>query len=144
MPLPFAYTIDQSAPTRQSFARQSFAPTEVDIMRAKTPAQVDELFGKYVTLRVRLNRSRSHGLLIQKPLEARANHGDMGGMDADDPNGLKLGTKVAITSDDYGFDPVVGKVVSTSVYEVAIEREEPSLGKIVNHFPKVGFRITLT
>lgn len=61
--------------------------------------------------------------------------------DADDPNGLKLGTKVAITPDDYGFDPVVGKVVSSSVYEIAIEREEPSLGKVVNHFPKVGFRI---
>jgi hypothetical protein len=62
--------------------------------------------------------------------------------DVDDPNGLKLGIKVAITPDDYGFDPVVGKVVATSVYEIAIEREEPSLGKIVNHFPKVGFRIT--
>ena len=33
---------------------------------------------------------------------------------------------------------MVGKVVSTSVYEIAIEREEPNLGKIVNHFPKVG------
>jgi len=39
---------------------------------------------------------------------------------------------------------VVGKVVSTSVYEIAIEREEPSLGKLVNHFPKVGFRISAT
>ena len=29
--------------------------------------------------------------------------------DADDPNGLKLGTKVAITPDDYGFDPVVAR-----------------------------------
>ena len=62
--------------------------------------------------------------------------------DRDDPNGLKVGAKVAVTPDDYGLDPVVGKVVSTSVYEVAIEREEPSLGKIVNHFPKIGFRIS--
>jgi glutathione S-transferase len=65
-----------------------------------------------------------------------------GDEDHDDPNGLKLGTKVAITPDDYGFDPVVGKVVSSSTYEIAIERDEASLGKIVNHFPKVGFRIS--
>ncbi len=29
----------------------------------------------------------------------------------------------------------------TSTYEIAIEREEPGLGKLVNHFPKVGFSI---
>jgi glutathione S-transferase len=93
-------------------------------------------------------------------------HGDMKGMDpdealkvarestpaaggheetheqTDDANGVKLGAKVAVTPDDYGFDPVVGKVVATTTYEIAIEREEPSLGKIVNHFPKVGFRIS--
>ena len=64
-----------------------------------------------------------------------------GHVDAGDLNGLKLGAKVGVMPDDYGFDPVVGKVVSSSVYEIAIEREEPTLGKIVNHFPKVGFRI---
>src|SRR5690348_2084463 len=62
--------------------------------------------------------------------------------DPDDPNGLRLGTRVAVTPDDYGFDPVVGKVVASTLYEVAIEREEPSLGRIVNHFPKIGFRIS--
>ena len=61
--------------------------------------------------------------------------------DRDDPNGLKIGAKVAVTPDDYGFDPVVGKVVVSSIYEIAIERDDPSLGKIVNHFPKVGFHI---
>jgi hypothetical protein len=49
--------------------------------------------------------------------------------------------QIAVTPHDYGFDQVVGKVGSTSTYEVAIEREEPSLGKIVNHLQKVGFRI---
>jgi glutathione S-transferase len=88
-------------------------------------------------------------------------HGDMKGMDPDealkiarestpsthqyedesDPNGLHLGAKVAVTPDDYGFDPVVGKVVVSSIYEIAIERDDPSLGKIVNHFPKVGFHL---
>jgi hypothetical protein len=61
--------------------------------------------------------------------------------DTNDPNGLKPGMKVSVTPDDYGLDPVTGTVVASSVYEVAIEREEPALGKIVNHFPKVGFSI---
>jgi glutathione S-transferase len=61
--------------------------------------------------------------------------------DPTDPNGLKPGIKVSVTPDDYGFDAVTGTVVALSTFEIAIEREEPSLGKIVNHFPKVGFAI---
>jgi hypothetical protein len=69
-------------------------------------------------------------------------HGDMKGMDPDEAlkiarestpaagrheetdnaNGLKLGAKVAVTPDDYGFDPVVGKVVVTTTYDIAVER----------------------
>jgi hypothetical protein len=46
--------------------------------------------------------------------------------------------RTAITPDDHGFDRVVGKMVSSSIYEIAIERDDPSLGKMVNHFLKVG------
>jgi glutathione S-transferase len=62
-------------------------------------------------------------------------------VDSSDPNGLKVGTRVSVTPDDYGFDPVTGTIVATSTYAIAIEREEPSLGKLVNHFPKVGFGV---
>ena len=61
--------------------------------------------------------------------------------DPGDPNGLKPGMKVSVTPDDYGFDPVSGTVVASSTWEIAIEREEPGLGKLVNHFPKVGFGV---
>ena len=61
--------------------------------------------------------------------------------DGGDPNGLKPGARVSVTPEDYGFDPVTGIVVASSTYEIAIEREDPQLGKIVNHFPKLGFRI---
>ena len=62
-------------------------------------------------------------------------------VDANDPNGLKAGARVSVTPDDYGFDPVTGKVVVSTIHEIAIEREDSQLGKIVNHFPKIGFRI---
>ncbi|MGD0120197.1 MAG: glutathione S-transferase family protein [Candidatus Binatus sp.] len=62
-------------------------------------------------------------------------------VDSRDPNGLAAGTRVAVTPDDYGFDPVIGRVVVSTIHEIAIEREVPELGRIVNHFPKIGFRI---
>jgi len=62
-------------------------------------------------------------------------------VDASDPNGLKAGTRVSVTPDDYAFDPVTGRVVVSTIHEIAIERDVPELGKIVNHFPKIGFRI---
>jgi glutathione S-transferase len=61
--------------------------------------------------------------------------------DATDPNGIKPGMKVAVMPDDYGFDPVAGTVVISTLYEIAVERTDPELGRIVNHFPKIGFRI---
>jgi len=62
-------------------------------------------------------------------------------VDSRDPNGLEAGTRVAVTPDDYAFDPVVGRVVVSTIHEIAVEREVPELGRIVNHFPKIGFRI---
>ncbi|HKN13875.1 MAG TPA: glutathione S-transferase family protein [Candidatus Binatus sp.] len=62
-------------------------------------------------------------------------------VDASDPNGLKAGTRVSVTPDDYAFDPVTGRVVVSTIHEIAIERAVPELGRIVNHFPKIGFRI---
>lgn len=62
--------------------------------------------------------------------------------DPGDPNGLRPGAKVAVTPDDYAFDPVAGRVVASSVYEIALEREHPEVGTVVTHFPKIGFRIS--
>ncbi len=62
-------------------------------------------------------------------------------VEAADPDTLKAGAMVSVTPDDYGFDPVTGRLVVNTTHEVAVEREEPGLGKIVNHFPKIGFRI---
>jgi glutathione S-transferase len=62
-------------------------------------------------------------------------------VDSRDPNQLEAGTRVSVTPDDYAFDPVTGRVVVSTIHEIAIERDVPELGRIVNHFPKIGFRI---
>jgi glutathione S-transferase len=62
--------------------------------------------------------------------------------DPTDPNGVKPGARIAVTPDDYAFDPVVGTAVLNTIQEIAIEREDPAVGRVVNHFPKIGFRIS--
>jgi hypothetical protein len=61
--------------------------------------------------------------------------------DGYEPNRLKPGDRVAVTPDDYGFDPVVGEVVSSSVHEIALRRSDPQVGDVVVHFPRIGFRV---
>ncbi|MDP3937162.1 MAG: glutathione S-transferase family protein [Deltaproteobacteria bacterium] len=62
--------------------------------------------------------------------------------DPQDPNGLRPGDAVAIIPDDYAFDPVKGEIVSLSIHEVAIRRDDPQVGEVVVHFPRIGFRIS--
>ena len=49
--------------------------------------------------------------------------------------------RVAMIPDDYGFDPVEGEVVASSAHEIAVRRNDPQLGEIVVHFPRIGFRV---
>lgn len=61
--------------------------------------------------------------------------------DPAEPNGIAPGARVAVVPDDYGFDPVAGAVVASSVHEIAVRRTDPQLGEIVVHFPRIGFRV---
>jgi hypothetical protein len=63
-------------------------------------------------------------------------------VDRAEPNGLAPGQRVSVTPDDYGFDPVSGEIVASSVHEIAVRRIDPELGEIVVHFPRIGFRVS--
>ena len=62
--------------------------------------------------------------------------------DGSEPNGLEAGMRVAVTPDDYAFDPVEGELVVASVHEVAVRRQHAAVGDVVVHFPRYGFRVT--
>ena len=49
---------------------------------------------------------------------------------------------MAVVPDDYGFDPVVGDLVASSLNEVAVRRRDPAAGEVVVHFPRIGFRVS--
>jgi glutathione S-transferase len=59
--------------------------------------------------------------------------------DPNEPNGIKLGDRVTVMADDYGRDPIVGELVSSSAQHVAIKRSDERVGEVVVHFPRVGF-----
>jgi hypothetical protein len=64
------------------------------------------------------------------------------GNEGTDPNGLEPGERVTVVPDDYGVEKVTGKLVSTSAREIVLRREDPSVGEVIVHFPRVGFRVT--
>ncbi len=59
--------------------------------------------------------------------------------DAHDPLGRALGASVVVSADDYGRDPVSGTLVAATPERVVIAREDPELGAINVHFPRVGY-----
>lgn len=62
--------------------------------------------------------------------------------DPRDPQGLKPGLRVEVVPDlDSGEPPVQGNVRSIERDRIAILREDPQVGRLCVHFPRVGYRI---
>ncbi len=58
--------------------------------------------------------------------------------DPKDPSGLALGAMVAVRADDYGRDPIAGRLVALNADRIVIAREN-ELGVTHTHFPRTGF-----
>ena len=63
------------------------------------------------------------------------------GIDPHDAIGIMAGTQVSVSPVDYAEVNVVGKLVGTTVGTVSVWREDPRVGEVVVHFPKIGYRI---
>jgi glutathione S-transferase len=64
------------------------------------------------------------------------------GHDPNDPSGLKPGAAIAVAADDYGRDPVEGVLAGINARRVVLRREDPQLGALQVHFPRVGYVVT--
>lgn len=70
--------------------------------------------------------------------------GSSGTVDERDPQNLRSGMRVQIAPDTDGGDPgVEGTVVHTSAQTICIRREDPQVGQVNVHFPRVGYRVDL-
>ena len=92
-------------------------------------------------------RALGHGQRTEMDAEqaldiARAATPDAGqGVDAGDPSALSAGERVSVEPDDYGRVPVVGELVTLQMHEVAVRRDDPRVGTLVTHFPRIGYRV---
>jgi glutathione S-transferase len=62
--------------------------------------------------------------------------------DPRDPQGLRPGARVSVVADtDSGETPVVGVVQLVSRDSIALLRDDPRVGTVCVHFPRVGYRV---
>ena len=54
---------------------------------------------------------------------------------------IPLGTEVEVEPTDYGIDPVRGLLRASSLHELVVQREDPMVGDLLVHFPRLGFRV---
>lgn len=55
--------------------------------------------------------------------------------------GLSIGDEVEVAAADYAREPSAGRLVCVAPDEVAIERTDERAGRVIVHFPRIGFRI---
>jgi glutathione S-transferase len=58
-----------------------------------------------------------------------------------DFHGIALGTKVVIAATDTGTEPVEGDLYAATRGRISIVREDPRAGRVVVHFPRLGFEL---
>ena len=63
------------------------------------------------------------------------------GVDPHEPNGLRLGDRVAVVHESFGNDPVVGKLLASSVHEICVGRHDDRAGDIVVHLPREHYKV---
>ncbi len=55
------------------------------------------------------------------------------------PEDPPLGAEVRIRADDYGRDVVSGELIHAGIDEIAVRRDDPIVGTVVVHFPRLGY-----
>jgi glutathione S-transferase len=58
-----------------------------------------------------------------------------------DPSGLRPGDGVAVMPTDYARDPVEGTLVALTRTRVTLRREDPAVGVVHVHFPRLNYRV---
>jgi glutathione S-transferase len=56
-----------------------------------------------------------------------------------DDHGIPLGTRVTITPETFGVEPTEGTLLAATRTHYSIEREDPRVGRVHVHFPRIGY-----
>jgi hypothetical protein len=60
-----------------------------------------------------------------------------------DPTGLRHGEKVVVAANDHGCDPVAGELLSIDEDAIILRRQDPAVGMVHLHLPRVGSDVTV-
>lgn len=61
--------------------------------------------------------------------------------DTKDPSALAPGARVLVSGDDNPSDQIAGELVAAGLDRIVITREDPQVGKVHVHFPRVAFTV---
>lgn len=56
-----------------------------------------------------------------------------------DEHGIPLGSEVTVAAESFGTEPTTGKLVAATRTRLTLERNDPQVGKLHVHFPRMGF-----
>jgi glutathione S-transferase len=56
-------------------------------------------------------------------------------------HGISVGEKVVVAATDTGIDPIEGVLYEATRDRISIARQDPRAGKLVVHFPRLGFEL---
>ena len=57
-------------------------------------------------------------------------------------DGFRPGVRIRVATEDFALDPVEGEIVYVTREAVAIRREDPEVGRVHVHFPRLGYEIS--
>jgi hypothetical protein len=58
-----------------------------------------------------------------------------------DSHGIAIGEKVVVAATDTGVDPIEGDLYAATPDRISIAREDRRAGRVVVHFPRLGFEL---
>ena len=63
------------------------------------------------------------------------------GVDENPFHDFQSNDTVAVVPDDYGFDPVIGRLTTLNHHRISVERVADAVGTVAVHFPRSGYRV---
>lgn len=90
-------------------------------------------------------RGFGHGvrdeIAAEQALQIAASADSTAPVEFDSTLGYQRGEPIIVSAIDYGTDPVAGTLVALTRDEVALQRTDERAGKVVVHFPRIGFQV---
>ena len=116
-------------------------------LRRFAPAEASRAYDRFPAIEQWENRLAAIGQGTRSEMDPKsaldiardATPQPVNGIDPNDPLGISAGTKVRVSPSDYGEVDILGELVATTVRTMTIRRDDPDVGEVHVHFPKIGY-----